>query len=84
MVYRLDSIGDIVKANATAITALTSNIAALTATVAQASLQVKTNTDDLGNLADDISDLKTKPAVAAAISATIPVLLGVLLWWFSR
>jgi hypothetical protein len=74
---RQTALTDTVRSNAASITALTSTVASLAATVLPLPENVKTNTNE-------IARLKGRPAVWAAVGATLPVLLGVLLWWFSK
>ena len=74
---RLDQLTETVKANATAIAALTTNMATMTATVTPMCATVKEH-------ASAIEKLKGRPAVWAAIGASIPVLLTVLLWWLTN
>ena len=84
LIYRYESLASIVQANATAISALTSSIVELTTAIGPLAARMQISSNDMAELRKEITELKTRPAVAAAIAAAVPVLLGVLLWWFSR
>ena len=69
-----------VTANASAITALTASVTALLAVMSH----VDSNTDEIDTLKENVTRLKSRPALWNAVALAIPALIGVLLWWFSR
>jgi hypothetical protein len=80
----VSTLAETVQANSKAISDLTRTVAVLAETIKPLPKAIQDNEAGIkGNVAD-ITRLKGRPAVWAALGAALPTLLGVLLWWFSK